>query len=70
MTHNYIYQKVDHTDNTDYDRYFWLIYCTQCGHVAWYGNATNEFLKEMQANLPRDCAKLPNPYEKSESEAS
>lgn len=57
--HDYVLERIISNDN-----YRWVIFCRKCGHVSFYGNATNEQINVMQADLPRLCS--PKPKEPSE----
>lgn len=48
--HNYILESA-----VPGSAYYWVIFCTKCGYVAWCGNSSNASLEKLQANRPLEC---------------
>lgn len=60
--HNYVWQRCVPEDSP-LARFYWVIFCTKCGHVAYFGNNSEVSNEKMQANLPRPCCPSPPPDE-------
>lgn len=48
--HNYTLHRI-----VEDSPYFWVIFCTQCGHVSYYGNWCTADWQKVQSNLPGEC---------------
>jgi len=61
--HNYVLERVCPSEP-----YRWVIFCSKCGHVAFYGNAPSGFNEKAQSELPRPCAaeKISDPLQVEE----
>lgn len=64
MSHNYVFQRCV-PETHEAARFYWVIFCTKCGHVAYFGNNTTVSNERMQADLPRPCAP-PQPEDPTE----
>jgi hypothetical protein len=55
--HNFVVEKLCNSD--ELARFYHVIFCTRCGHVAWFGNNNQDARDKAQANLPKTCIPVP-----------